>query len=244
MTIPTLATTVVTHGGRKTQPFRRRPSQRRAQMTFQAIQEACIKILEREGEAALNTNHISEVAGISVGTLYKYFPNKDAILESLCNDMLMMSLEHIDTMSDKFIDTARYSLEDTIRQMIGIEIGRHRELLRQFKSYYRDIHWKFVYEYYVTNNLPGRIHTRVWIEKLLNKYRDNLAVDDLSLAANMVTHIMTGTIHSAISSSPDMLSDDSLEQELGTAILRYLKPAARIKDTALVQGEPTETDGK
>ena len=54
----------------------RPPRQYRARMTLAAIHEAALKILDNEGEAAFNTNRVAAVAGISVGTLYRYFPNK------------------------------------------------------------------------------------------------------------------------------------------------------------------------
>lgn len=59
---------------------RRKPKQTRALATRAAIFEAAAQILEREGEAAFNTNRIAERAGVSVGTLYQYFPDKHAIL--------------------------------------------------------------------------------------------------------------------------------------------------------------------
>jgi AcrR family transcriptional regulator len=62
---------------------RRTPRQARARDTVETIFEATARIIEREGPAALNTNHIAERAGISVGTLYQYFPNKDAILVAM-----------------------------------------------------------------------------------------------------------------------------------------------------------------
>ena len=60
--------------------MRRMPRQARAHATIQAIFEATARIIEKEGIAALNTNHIAERAGVSVGTLYEYFPNKEAVL--------------------------------------------------------------------------------------------------------------------------------------------------------------------
>jgi AcrR family transcriptional regulator len=66
-------------------PPYRLPKQRRAQATCAAIFEATARILEAEGEAALNTNRIAAVAGVSVGTLYQYFPNKQAILVAMAH---------------------------------------------------------------------------------------------------------------------------------------------------------------
>jgi AcrR family transcriptional regulator len=45
-----------------------------------AIFGAAAQILEREGQQAFNTNHIAAIAGVSIGTLYQYFEDKDAIL--------------------------------------------------------------------------------------------------------------------------------------------------------------------
>lgn len=62
------------------QPQRRAPKQARAQATREAIFQATAQILEAEGEARLTTNRIAEVAGVSIGSLYQYYPNKQAIL--------------------------------------------------------------------------------------------------------------------------------------------------------------------
>jgi AcrR family transcriptional regulator len=62
---------------------RRKPRQERALDTVEVIFEATARILQQEGPAALNTNYIAERAGISVGTLYQYFRNKEAILVAM-----------------------------------------------------------------------------------------------------------------------------------------------------------------
>jgi AcrR family transcriptional regulator len=62
---------------------RRKPRQVRALDTVEVILEATARILQKEGPAALNTNYIAERAGISVGTLYQYFANKEAILVAM-----------------------------------------------------------------------------------------------------------------------------------------------------------------
>src|SRR5262252_9399025 len=67
---------------------RRKPTQARARATMDTIFEATARIIERDGIAALNTNRIAERAGISIGTLYEYFPNKDAILIAMARQRL------------------------------------------------------------------------------------------------------------------------------------------------------------
>ena len=59
---------------------RRSPRQARARATWEAIIEAAAQILERHGPEGLNTNAVAERAGVSIGTLYQYFPDKHAIL--------------------------------------------------------------------------------------------------------------------------------------------------------------------
>jgi AcrR family transcriptional regulator len=62
---------------------RRTPKQERAQATVDAIVEAAARILVEDGWARLTTNRVAERAGVSVGTLYQYFPDKEAIVETL-----------------------------------------------------------------------------------------------------------------------------------------------------------------
>jgi AcrR family transcriptional regulator len=62
---------------------RRRPSQQRSQLTFDALVEAAAQVFERHGYAAGTTNRIAERAGVSIGTLYQYFDDKDAVLTAV-----------------------------------------------------------------------------------------------------------------------------------------------------------------
>ena len=74
---------------------RRNPTQARARHTIETIFEATARIIEREGAAALNTNRIAERAGISIGTLYEYFPNREAILIAMARRQLAADEEAV-----------------------------------------------------------------------------------------------------------------------------------------------------
>jgi len=62
---------------------RKKPTQARSQATVEAILEATTRILRQDGLAAVNTNRVAELAGVSVGSLYQYFPSREAILAEL-----------------------------------------------------------------------------------------------------------------------------------------------------------------
>jgi AcrR family transcriptional regulator len=71
---------------------RKTPIQRRATVTVGAISEATIQVLLKQGVNRLTTTRVAERAGVSVGTLYQYYPNKQSLLSAALAD-------HLDTVA-------------------------------------------------------------------------------------------------------------------------------------------------
>jgi AcrR family transcriptional regulator len=67
---------------------RKMPRQVRARRTIEVIYEATARIIEREGVGKLTTNQIASRAGVSIGTLYEYFPNKEAVIVAMARRQL------------------------------------------------------------------------------------------------------------------------------------------------------------
>src|SRR5579863_3374720 len=67
----------------KTIQPRKTPQQQRSRQTREYILQATARLLNRKPFGEVSTNHVAKKTGISVGTLYKYYPNKDAILADL-----------------------------------------------------------------------------------------------------------------------------------------------------------------
>jgi len=74
---------------------RKAPSQSRARVTVEAILEGAAHILERDGVAGYTTNAVAERAGVSIGSLYQYFPNKDALTAALIDRETRLLLDDI-----------------------------------------------------------------------------------------------------------------------------------------------------
>lgn len=66
----------------KTTP-RKRPRQERSQATVQALLEATARVLVKEGYEGCSTNRVAAAAGVSIGSLYQYFPSKEALVAEL-----------------------------------------------------------------------------------------------------------------------------------------------------------------
>ena len=64
---------------KKHEAARNEPKQERSRRLVEAILEAAIRVLARDGAAAFTTIRVAERAGVSVGSLYQYFPDKQAI---------------------------------------------------------------------------------------------------------------------------------------------------------------------
>ncbi|NQW51260.1 MAG: TetR/AcrR family transcriptional regulator [Rhodospirillales bacterium] len=74
---------------------RRMPRQARAAQTVASIVEAAAQILEKGGLAAFTTNAVAERAGVSIGTLYQYFSNKNALLMALARGEMEAALREV-----------------------------------------------------------------------------------------------------------------------------------------------------
>jgi AcrR family transcriptional regulator len=103
---------------------RKAPRQARAQATHDAIMEAAAHIISDGGLAAFNTNVVAERAGVSIGSLYQYFPNKDALMVALIERSQREKLLHVRAAADAMGDA---DLNTTIRTLVRAAQQHHRE---------------------------------------------------------------------------------------------------------------------
>jgi len=84
---------------------RRSPKQARSQLTIEQIQLATLTIIQEEGVHEANTNRIAKQAGVSVSSLYHFYPNKEAIIRGLFERWLNAALENIDFVEAKYLSS-------------------------------------------------------------------------------------------------------------------------------------------
>lgn len=91
--------------------------QSRARETVEAIVQASRLLVSREGLERLNTNRIAELAGVSVGSLYQYFPGKDAVVHALLEREFNRSVDDLLACVEA-IDPARVPLDEAVARIV------------------------------------------------------------------------------------------------------------------------------
>lgn len=103
--------------------MRKLPSQQRSLETYEFILLGAAKVIEKYGMSGFNTNKIAQISGVSVGSIYQYFPSKESILVELIeyyfkgqDDLIIEELSKID------IDNT--SPPEVIKQIISLLLDK------------------------------------------------------------------------------------------------------------------------
>jgi len=170
---------------------RKNASQERSRLTVDALLEATARILVREGFDKASTNRIAEVAGVSVGSLYQYFPSKEALVAALIdrhNRQVMQAIQ------GELADALKLSMEEAVRRLVSIAVKAHRIDPKLHRA--------------LTEQIPrvGRLENAeffnrqyyVLFENYLKSRRGELSVTDLGLAAFVCVTSIEALTHTAV----------------------------------------------
>ena len=202
----------------KTTP-RKRPRQARSRDTVDAILAATARVLVKVGFDGLTTNGVAEAAGVSIGSLYQYFPNKEALVAALIE-------HHVEAMNAAVLSeltrVARLPMVEAVRAVIELTIGAHAvepELHRV-----------------LTEQVPrvGRLSRLLELEQICHRMvagilaarRDELAIQDPDLTAYICCTAIEAIAHRSALLSPERLKDPRLIDEAVALVTRYLGVAA------------------
>ena len=195
-------------------PARRQAKQERSRATVDAVLEAATRVLLHEGYVAATTNRIAEVAGVSIGTLYQYFANREQVFDGVIRRELEA---FVGALTAPPLDPEE-GLERSLRRFlhVGVIAQRHGpELIRAL------------------DQVPGALFRRrlhavearvtALVRSLLEAHRDELQVEDLDLAAFVITSAVEGVGYRA---RPSQFGEP-LVDELTALFTRYLVGGSR-----------------
>ncbi|KAB8333796.1 TetR/AcrR family transcriptional regulator [Scytonema tolypothrichoides VB-61278] len=199
----------------RTKP-RKHPKQERSRETVEAILTATAHILIKEGYDTASTNKIAERAGVSIGSLYQYFPSKEAIVATLiehhAQKMISVIEARLELVSDAPLEISLRELVKACVQANAINPNLHKVLIEQVPR---------VGQLEKVTEVEKQV--TALIRRYLEEKRDQIQPQNLDLAAFILAHTLEALIHAAALGEPAFLVNEQFEQEVTTLLLRYLK---------------------
>jgi AcrR family transcriptional regulator len=195
---------------------RKLPRQARAQATVDAIIEATTQVLLDEGYDRFTTARVAERAGVSIGSLYQYFPNKaalaSAVIDRCCNHFLA-------AFESALANHRRATLAECIRAIIDVGLVSHHLT--------PDLH-RIVIDLAPRIGVADKAEmvsrtVAKMIESVLQNHSDDIAPEiDLATAATIIETVLEALTHRIKLARPTHVQDDALTQEATRLIMRYL----------------------
>ena len=195
---------------------RKTPAQARAQFTVNVILEAAAHILREEGYDQFNTNRVAARAGISIGSFYQYFSNKETLIAELRRQRFEdirgeMEKAYCQAENLSFEAASRLLIEATIKGH-QIDLALHRIISTQTPAL----------DLSEDDNSPRS--ARKMIERFFYAHLNELRTDlDIPLAALITYQLVVSVTHAAVIDKPKILNQPKFVDELLRMLLVYVR---------------------
>ena len=198
---------------------RKKPRQERAKVTMEALLEAAAQVLVSSGYEATTTKSVAERAGVSIGSLYQYFPHKEALVTALFE---RMSRQVVEVLSHSLRPGEGLTLEE-----------RTRELMRGLVEAYAvnpRLQQVLLQQVPRMGLLNGLQEVQVRLESLvrgsLSRNLAHVRPRNLELAVFLLLRAVRGAIWATLTERPELVREPEFVEELSALALGYLRPTA------------------
>ena len=201
---------------------RKSPVQARSTATIEVLHEATIQVLLKEGIVKCNTTRIAERAGVSVGSIYQYYPNRDSLLAAVLQ-------RHLDSVAEKIEELCLKYEKTSIRTLISALVD---EIILAKLSNPEES--KALYAISGERgglDLSKRMNDRMLaaISNLLESASD-IEFDDSQIVAEFVLGAIMGLIRRVLENQVTDKVEQVLESHLKLMVVAYLKQVGHIKN--------------
>lgn len=190
---------------------RKQPTQKRAEFTVATIVDAARDILTKQGVDAVTTRRVAERAGVAVGTLYQYFPNRDAILLQLAYQI----------MSEESSQAAPHLFNlyhQPLREFMAALYQRTVDIERKLLGLGRDFHGRFARYMQLGRHIEGESPIDAQeperliasMERVLMDHPEEARESNKALAAFMIVRGVRNMLATVVEERPEFLSDPAL----------------------------------
>lgn len=201
---------------------RKSPVQARSTATIEVLHEATIQVLLKEGIVKCNTTRIAERAGVSVGSIYQYYPNRDSLLAAVLQ-------RHLDSVAEKIEELCLRYKKTSIRTLISALVD---EIILAKLSNPEES--KALYAISGERgglDLSKRMNDRMLaaVSNLLESASD-IEFDDSQIVAEFVLGAIMGLIRRVLENQVTDKVEQVLESHLKLMVIAYLQQVGHIKN--------------
>ena len=198
---------------------RKRPRQARSQHTVDVILDAAALVLAKGGYAGTNTNLVAERAGVSVGSVYQYFPNKDALVVALHERHARQMYEVIDAILSA---AQTVSVRDHVAAIAKALLAAHMIEPELHKVLERDLVFFDRHEGECQSDRSIFLRIRGVLEDL----KGQIVPTDYEFATWIVLNLIVSMVHATVIEPPEHFVVADIEQAIVEAVMGYLVGAA------------------
>jgi AcrR family transcriptional regulator len=195
---------------------RRRPFQERARFTVAAILQAAAEVIDEVGWAHASTNRIAERAGVSIGSLYQYFANKEEILSTLMDEHRKDVHVVVGLALDRLEDPS-VPIDDAFRNLFADLITMHRDdpvLTRVLAT-------EVPHRHAGSHHGAKSDHLVRWLQRVLEQ-RPDVAVRDTMAAAHVVATSIEALTRWLVHEAPESVEPKAVVEEIIRMFSGYL----------------------
>lgn len=200
---------------------RKSASQQRSRAMVETLLDATARVLTKEGYDRASTNRIAATAGVSVGSLYQYFPSKEALVAAL---VARHNREMLQLLRDALEGVASLELGAAIRELVRaavdahlVDAALHRVLDEQVPRLGQLVKIEALQR-----------ETFLMVRAYLEERRDEITVRDLDSATSICVTTVEALTHEFVIHKPDAHRNrDRFVDEVTRLIVGYLQPRPR-----------------
>jgi AcrR family transcriptional regulator len=182
---------------------RKKARQERSRATVGALVEATARILVREGFDKASTNRIAAMAGVSVGSLYQYFPSKEALVAAVIE---RHQQEIMQLVRGELAQAANQRIAQGVRTLVTMAVEAHRIDPKLHRVLAEQIPRVGRLEKVETFNRENYAFFRAYLES----HREEIRATDLELAAFVCVTSIEALTHTAVLHH-EIVSDEATE---------------------------------
>lgn len=200
---------------------RKNALQERSRATVDALVEATARILVREGFEKTSTNRIAEIAGVSVGSLYQYFPSKEALVAAVIE---RHNQEIMGLVRATLTEISEMPIEKAVRRLVTVAIEAHQIKPELHRVLAEQIPRAGKLDVEASNR---EVHTLV--RAYFDSHRKEMRKIDLDVATFICVSTIEAIAHNTVLNQAEMLSDKMvrmLVDETTRMVVGFLRPAA------------------